>query len=311
VLLDLDRSTILQAGVGPIVRLLFTVAPHARVGTVLPLQVKRTIIVGLQAQQIPSLALDGRMIVGGIPERSEVTPATAALDRRTTQQILATTWPGERTASDTVGAAAREAAPVELRWMAAPVETVVELVFFSGQADGGVVILEWVTRNEVGNREFHVYRGRTTAGVYQRMTGEPVTGLESYRWVDEQVEVGLMYFYKIEAIEVGGAGTFYGPVEVRVEEPKTFALEPNAPNPFNLQTVIRYQVPVPSRVALKVYTLLGQVVTTLVEGEVPAGYHSVVWDGRDRFKREVASGIYVYRLTSEHVTVTRKMLLLK
>jgi len=73
--------------------------------------------------------------------------------------------------------------------------------------------------------------------------------------------------------------------------PATFRLDQNYPNPFNPSTTIRYSLPAPSRVVLRVYDLLGRVVATLTDGVEPAGDRSVSWDARG-----LASGVYVYRL---------------
>jgi hypothetical protein len=73
--------------------------------------------------------------------------------------------------------------------------------------------------------------------------------------------------------------------------PFDFALHPNYPNPFNPATVINYQLPATSRVSLKVYNLLGQEITTIVDGEQISGYHQEQWNGSG-----FASGAYVYRL---------------
>jgi hypothetical protein len=87
---------------------------------------------------------------------------------------------------------------------------------------------------------------------------------------------------------------------------QTFAIEQNYPNPFNPLTVIRYQLPVTSKVSLKIYDVLGQVVATLVDEIQEAGYKSVTWNANN-----IASGVYFYRLQAGTFTKTNKLLLLK
>jgi len=83
--------------------------------------------------------------------------------------------------------------------------------------------------------------------------------------------------------------------------PATIMLNRNYPNPFNSVTIIQYQLPAP----------LGQKVKTLVSGLKPAGEHRVKWNCRDNAGREVASGVYIYRLKSGNIIQNRKMLLLR
>ncbi len=93
---------------------------------------------------------------------------------------------------------------------------------------------------------------------------------------------------------------------VEVGLPTEFTLQSNYPNPFNAKTVIRYQLPVVSRVKLEVFNLLGERVATLVDGRQQTGYRSVVWDAS-----EVSSGIYFYKLTAGDFTETKRMMLVK
>ena len=93
--------------------------------------------------------------------------------------------------------------------------------------------------------------------------------------------------------------------------PQEFVLLQNFPNPFNASTAIGYQLPEASEIRLSVYNLLGQEVRRLVEGEVEAGTHVVLWDGRDENGTPVGSGIYFYRLKAGEVVRTRKALLLR
>lgn len=93
--------------------------------------------------------------------------------------------------------------------------------------------------------------------------------------------------------------------------PRTYALHHNYPNPFNPSTTIKFDLPRPGHVTLEVYNLLGQRVTTLVDGNLEAGYHQVRWDGTNHQGGVVASGVYFYKIQADGFARSRKMVLLK
>jgi hypothetical protein len=88
--------------------------------------------------------------------------------------------------------------------------------------------------------------------------------------------------------------------------PASFALFQNYPNPFNPSTTITYDLPAASRVGLKLFNILGQEVRTLVEEVQPPGHYSVILDARN-----LASGVYFYRLDAASFVATKKLLFLK
>jgi hypothetical protein len=91
-----------------------------------------------------------------------------------------------------------------------------------------------------------------------------------------------------------------------VTVPADYALNQNYPNPFNPATVLSFTLPRSEMVHLEVFNIAGQQVTVLVNDHMEAGFHEVEFDGSD-----LASGVYLYRLTAGNFTETRKMLLLK
>lgn len=93
--------------------------------------------------------------------------------------------------------------------------------------------------------------------------------------------------------------------------PTQFSLSQNHPNPFNPATAIEYSLPTRSFVALEIYNLLGQKVTTLVNEEMEAGVHQVIWDGKDREGNKVSSGIYFYRIKTDKFSEVKKMVMMK
>ncbi|MFQ6614896.1 MAG: Ig-like domain-containing protein, partial [Fidelibacterota bacterium] len=93
--------------------------------------------------------------------------------------------------------------------------------------------------------------------------------------------------------------------------PVAFTLLQNYPNPFNPETVIQYRLVESGKISLTIYNLRGQVIRHLISGFQSAGSHGVMWNGRDDQNRPVSAGTYIYRLTSQERSVSRKMVLLK
>jgi hypothetical protein len=93
--------------------------------------------------------------------------------------------------------------------------------------------------------------------------------------------------------------------------PKKFLLKHNYPNPFNAMTIIEYELPRTSAVKVEIFNILGQKVKTLANENQQPGYHRLRWNATNDNGIEVASGIYFYRIQTEHYTEARKMLLLK
>ncbi|MBD3233325.1 MAG: T9SS type A sorting domain-containing protein [candidate division Zixibacteria bacterium] len=88
--------------------------------------------------------------------------------------------------------------------------------------------------------------------------------------------------------------------------PSSVSLIGNYPNPFNAQTSISFEIPAASDVKLDIYNIKGQRVSTLVNGRIDAGKHTVSWDASD-----YSSGVYFYNLSAGDKVVTKRMTLLK
>ena len=158
------------------------------------------------------------------------------------------------------------------------------------------------------------YDGDSTS-TWWVLNGQPVAVGDTFLFVAEPQHVG----YDTVQVNVSDGrditthewyllveGERLAPFTKLTSLPKTFALKENYPNPFNLSTMIRYQLPVDCYVRLEVYDLLGRKVATLAEGEQEAGYRSFTWDAS-----KVSSGIYIYKLTAGDFTQVRKMMMVK
>lgn len=111
--------------------------------------------------------------------------------------------------------------------------------------------------------------------------------------------------YNLSVRKLGGA-PFVVANEGEEGVPETFSLGHNYPNPFNPSTSFTFTVPQPSHVKVVVYNLLGQRVTVLVDGLEGAGTHTIRFDASN-----LASGMYIYRMTADGFSDTKKMILVK
>ena len=93
--------------------------------------------------------------------------------------------------------------------------------------------------------------------------------------------------------------------------PTSISLAQNYPNPFNASTNINFSLANQTTVELTIYDLLGRRVVTLVNGLLPAGQKTVTWEGLDANGNAVASGMYLYVLRADGVTLSKHMALLK
>lgn len=85
----------------------------------------------------------------------------------------------------------------------------------------------------------------------------------------------------------------------------------NCPNPFNPSTTITFKLTRTMNVRLDIFNVLGQHISNLIDGIMPAGTHRVIWDGTNIGGHKAATGIYFYRIRAGEYAETRKMLLLK
>lgn len=131
------------------------------------------------------------------------------------------------------------------------------------------------------------------------------------RWPNGTVTRNVVAFTADRLVTVHESGEISGIWDDARLVPRP-VLFPNAPNPFNPVTFIRYELRAPADVHLAVFDVAGRVVRTLVTG-LPqlAGRYEAPWDGRDDEGRACASGVYIYRLSAGSFSESGKMALLR
>lgn len=95
------------------------------------------------------------------------------------------------------------------------------------------------------------------------------------------------------------------------DQPVSYSLGNNYPNPFNPSTTINFAIPDAGLVKLKVYNILGQEIRSLINNRMPAGNHKAIWNGKDNSGNAVATGLYLYSIEAGSFRNVKKMVLLK
>mgnify|MGYP003827532425 CR=1 FL=1 len=187
-------------------------------------------------------------------------------------------------------------------------EVPVELISFTAEAVDGATSLRWITATETNNYGFDIER-KGDSGIWEKVgfvKGNGTKATESSYDFNDPATLSGRYTYRLKQIDLDGSVSYSGEVEVDLSLPTEFALEQNFPNPFNPVTVIRYALPAAGNVTITVFSSLGEVVKTLVNGSQEAGYHEVSFNASD-----LPSGLYLYELKAGSFSSVKKMLLLK
>ena len=132
--------------------------------------------------------------------------------------------------------------------------------------------------------------------------GFPALSVRQFKLVDDQIIVAAHG----RGIWTVGAGEVVSTEDESAELPGMFALHQNYPNPFNPSTTIEFSVPTEARVELTVFDVAGRVVASLIDKVYAAGEHRIEWDARN-----MASGVYFYRMKAGDVLQTKRMKLIK
>jgi len=203
-------------------------------------------------------------------------------------------------------------------------ELPVTLSSFTAICLGGNAELQWTTQSESNNLGWNVYRSEsgnpeTAVIVNHELIAGAGTSWEptNYSYSDESdLEEDEKYYYWIEDITYGNASTLHGPVSVTTgseqidpdapeiaQESKIY----NYPNPFNPNTQIHYNLG-DDEIAekIEIYNSKGNMIQVITNPSNPQ-----LWNGKDSSNRDLASGIYMYKLTTSKGRYVKKMILMK
>jgi hypothetical protein len=197
----------------------------------------------------------------------------------------------------------------------------VELSSFTATAAAQLFVsLQWTTESETNNLGFNIYRSSDSFAsnaikLNQGMIAGTNTSVQhSYNFTDPEVESGATYYYWLESVDFNGTGHFSNYVTVTVSGnsipnvPTVTALKNAYPNPFrvNSATHIGFDVKEGEAAKLTIYNIRGQVIKSYVRF---TGNQLVSWNGCDNQGKSCVAGVYLYKLISPSISVTKKILL--
>ena len=124
--------------------------------------------------------------------------------------------------------------------------------------------------------------------------------------IADGVEIGMHTIVDGTEIVINNQNSSLLKISKQKSLPTSYDLEQNYPNPFNPSTIIKFSLPKQTQLKLNLYNILGELVSTISDGLFEAGYHQVTFNAEN-----LTSGVYIYRLESNEIVQTKKMMYLK
>lgn len=193
------------------------------------------------------------------------------------------------------------------------------LVSFTAKIRGGEVELDWIIMNPGNLNKFKIENKKSGTETYVSLADVLFSNFRKkedkdtavtyyYSYSDKPSENGV-YYYKLSVYDIFNKNVVSEEIKIGITEVPEFKLNQNNPNPFNPSTNISYQLLVPSRVKLNVYSLTGQFVDILVDAYQTPGTYSVDFNANKY--NEMSSGIYFYKLETNYSSDIKKMIFTK
>jgi hypothetical protein len=186
----------------------------------------------------------------------------------------------------------------------------VEMTSFTSTTSGDGVVLLWNTASEINNHGFEVersYDGNIFSNVGFVNGHGTSTETHSYSFTDKlDNNINGLLYYRLKQVDLNGQCSYSKILTVKFDVPVHFSLSQNFPNPFNPTTTIKYTVPQNGPVTIKLYDITGKEVTTLVNEVKNIGSYEIKLNAKN-----LASGVYIYRMTAKDFVSVKKMSILK
>ena len=185
----------------------------------------------------------------------------------------------------------------------------VELSSFTADINGNQIFLEWKTATELNNYGFELQRNVNCQKVWEKIAFIPGNGTcnseKNYSYNDIAETNGIIK-YRLKQIDCDGKYKFYYCENIESNAIQSDKLFQNFPNPFNPETTIKFQVFYEGNVKINIYNILGQRIKTIYDEYKMPGIYSVYFNAGD-----LPSGVYIYSLDKDNISIKKKMHLIK
>ena len=181
---------------------------------------------------------------------------------------------------------------------------------FNASVSGNSIKLIWKTASEKNNYGFEVQRKDKDLEKAWENIGfikgfNTSSAQKEYTFLDENPPVSSL-LYRLKQINTNGSIEYSDIININFQVPTEFALDQNYPNPFNPSTTIPFSIVEAGKINLTIYNVLGEKITTLVNGYKEASKYSVKFNSSN-----LPSGLYFYKLTTKNHTVKKMMLVVR
>jgi hypothetical protein len=198
----------------------------------------------------------------------------------------------------------------------------VSLSSFTASFISNSSVLSWITQSEINNAGWNVYRSHTSLFCEaQKINPSQIEGagttseITTYTYTDQtEFQYGETYYYWLESVDYANTSILHGPASVDIPEQDNLIpdisdmtkLAGNYPNPFNPLTNIHYYVKKGETATLQIYNVKGQLIHQVMLNQTTTEGSFYKFEGT-----QFGSGVYFYRLKSDHYSEIKKMLMLK
>ena len=189
----------------------------------------------------------------------------------------------------------------------------VELTAFFALSTEKGIMLKWTTASENNNSGFLIERSSNKVDFNEVafINGKgTTTEVTDYEYNDNVTKPGT-YYYRLKQIDFDGSFSYSNVVESEISGPEVFNLSQNYPNPFNPSTMIKFTLPVDSRVRIELFNTLGEKVDELTDRDYSIGNLEINFDAS-----KLSNGVYYYTINATGIdgssfASTKKMVLMK